>query len=175
MSSDFGFNAGQAPLQGPYRHPVEPSTGLIPPTNLRLQPEHSSSTINGEAAGRVAIAFALQSSQLHFNSCKSGKVEVWRLAVSGPFVCRCLISRTMPCFHTPLVEPCMRSCRTRLSEEASRCRTRTTGGPQLEAGVLLRIAHLDGKSVRNSRKSSHLVIDGLSGSWLSVGGKRALL
>src|SRR5664280_1274499 len=25
--------------------PVEPSTGLIPPTNLRLQPDHPSSTI----------------------------------------------------------------------------------------------------------------------------------
>ena len=31
------------------------------------------------------------------------------LAESGPFVCRCLISLTMPRFHTPLIEPDRRS------------------------------------------------------------------
>jgi hypothetical protein len=29
--------------------------------------------------------------------------------LSGPFVCRCLIIRTMPRFHIPLIEPDVRN------------------------------------------------------------------
>ena len=48
--------------------------------------------------------------QLAINGQKC-RVEMWRggfrrcLSVSGPFVCRCLISRSLPRFHIPLVEP----------------------------------------------------------------------
>ena len=40
------------------------------------------------------------------------------LAVSGPFVCRCLISRAVLRFHIPLIEPDVRFSRIRLSKEA---------------------------------------------------------
>ena len=39
------------------------------------------------------------------------------LSVPGPFVCRCLISRTVFRFHIPLIEPDVRFSRFRLSEE----------------------------------------------------------
>jgi hypothetical protein len=39
------------------------------------------------------------------------------LSVAGPFVCRCLTSRTMLRFHIPLIEPDVRICRIRLSEK----------------------------------------------------------
>ena len=54
------------------------------------------------------------------------------LAVADSFVCRCLISFTVPRFYTPLIEPDVQISRIRLSEEASRCRPRKTGGSQLE-------------------------------------------
>jgi hypothetical protein len=40
--------------------------------------------------------------------------------LSGPFVCRCLTSGTLPRFHLPLIEPDKRISRIRLSEKASR-------------------------------------------------------
>lgn len=46
------------------------------------------------------------------------------LSVAGPFVCRCLISRTLLRFHTPLVKPDGRFSRIRLSDKESRFRTR---------------------------------------------------
>jgi hypothetical protein len=46
------------------------------------------------------------------------------LAVSGPFVRRCLSSLTMLRFHIPLIEPDVRYSRIRLSEKASRFRPR---------------------------------------------------
>ena len=39
------------------------------------------------------------------------------LAVSGPFGSRCLTSRAMLRFYTPLIEPGVRICRIRLSDE----------------------------------------------------------
>ena len=51
-------------------------------------------------------------------SCRSG------LSVSGPFVCRCLTSRTMLRFHIPLVEPDVRISRIRLPLKTSRFRPR---------------------------------------------------
>jgi len=48
---------------------------------------------------------------------------------ADPFVCRCLISLTVPRFHTPLIEPDVRNDRIRLSEKVSRCRPRKTAGP----------------------------------------------
>ena len=44
-----------------------------------------------------------------------GRVEMWRggcrcgLSVAGPFVCRCLTSRTLLRFHIPLIEPDVRN------------------------------------------------------------------
>ena len=40
----------------------------------------------------------------------------WGLSVAGPFGCRCLTSLTMLRFHFPLIEPCVRISRTRLSD-----------------------------------------------------------
>ena len=40
----------------------------------------------------------------------------WGLSVTGPFGCRCLTSLTMLRFHFPLIEPCVRISRTRLSD-----------------------------------------------------------
>jgi len=54
------------------------------------------------------------------------------LSVSGPFVDRCLISRSMLRFHIPLIEPCMQISRTRLTEEVSRLRPRKVACPLLE-------------------------------------------
>jgi hypothetical protein len=51
------------------------------------------------------------------------------LAVAGPFVCRCLIIRTMLRFHIPLIEPDVRIVRIRLSEKVSRCRPREIARP----------------------------------------------
>jgi hypothetical protein len=39
------------------------------------------------------------------------------LSVAGPFVCRCLTSRTRLRFHIPLIAPDVRICRIRLSEK----------------------------------------------------------
>ena len=39
------------------------------------------------------------------------------LSVAGPFVCRCLNSRTMLRFHLPLIEPDGRFSRIRLSDK----------------------------------------------------------
>ena len=58
--------------------------------------------------------------------CRSG------LSVSGPFVCRCLITPTVLRFHIPLIEPDRRYSRIRLSEETSRFRPRKVGGPLSE-------------------------------------------
>ena len=52
-----------------------------------------------------------------------------RLSVSGPFVCRCLISRTLLRFHIPLVEPDMHISRIRLPLKTSRFRPRKTVRP----------------------------------------------
>jgi hypothetical protein len=41
----------------------------------------------------------------------------WDLSVTGPFGGRCLTIPTMLPFHTPLIEPDVRSCRIRLSEK----------------------------------------------------------
>ena len=41
------------------------------------------------------------------------------LSVSGPFVCRCLIIRTVLRFHIPLIEPDMRCSRIRLLDRTS--------------------------------------------------------
>src|SRR3954470_23022428 len=60
------------------------------------------------------------------------RVGMWRgwlrlaLTVPGPFGCRCLNIRASPRFHIPLIEPCLRISRTRLSDKNSRVRTRET-------------------------------------------------
>jgi hypothetical protein len=51
------------------------------------------------------------------------------LSVSGPFVSRCLIIRTILRFHIPLVEPDMQFSRIRLPEETSRVRSRKAALP----------------------------------------------
>ena len=51
------------------------------------------------------------------------------LSVSGTFVSRCLIIRTMLRFHIPLVEPDKQFSRIRLPEETSRVRSRKTAIP----------------------------------------------
>ena len=48
---------------------------------------------------------------------------------TGPFVCRCLTSRTLLRFHIPLIEPDMQISRIRLPEEVSRFRTRKAASP----------------------------------------------
>ena len=62
------------------------------------------------------------------------------LSVSGPFVCRCLIIRTVLRFHIPLIEPDKRVSRIRLPEETSRVRPRKAAFPcretnQAKAGI----------------------------------------
>ena len=51
------------------------------------------------------------------------------LSVSGSFVCRCLIIPTVRRFHIPLIEPDMHVSRIRLTEEASRFRSRKAALP----------------------------------------------
>ena len=51
------------------------------------------------------------------------------LAVSSPFVSRCLIIRTILRFHIPLVEPDRQFSRIRLPEETSRVRSRKAAFP----------------------------------------------
>jgi len=46
------------------------------------------------------------------------------LAVSGPFVCRCLIIHTLPRLYIPLIESDMRDQRIRLSDRTSCFRPR---------------------------------------------------
>jgi len=55
------------------------------------------------------------------------------LSVTDPFVCRCLTSRIMPRFHTPLIEPDRPVSGIRLSEKGSRCRPRKAAGSPGEA------------------------------------------
>ena len=52
----------------------------------------------------------------------TGRVEEWRGGLgtayrSGPFVCRGFTSRTLPRFHSPLIEPDMQISRIRLSDQ----------------------------------------------------------
>src|SRR5262249_46068448 len=68
---------------------------------------------------------------------ENGRVEEWRGGVgtsyrSGPFVCRGFTSRTLPRFHSPLIEPGVRICRTRLSDKDSCLRTREASRSPLE-------------------------------------------
>ena len=55
-----------------------------------------------------------------------GRVEVWRgdvrlsMSVSAPFVWRCLSGSAVAPFHTPLIEPDVRTARIRLSDKTSR-------------------------------------------------------
>ena len=83
----------------------------------------------------------------------TGGVEVWRGDVgsaypfAAPFGWRCLNSRTVLRFHTPLVEPGVRFSRTRLPDKGSRvrpweaCRSRLElDQAQLPVQVLVREA-----------------------------------
>jgi hypothetical protein len=49
--------------------------------------------------------------------------------LSGPFVCRCLTSAAVTRFHLPLVEPDVRICRIRLSDQVSCVRACKAGSP----------------------------------------------
>src|SRR5262249_28311839 len=62
----------------------------------------------------------------------SSRVQEWRGGLgaayrSGPFVGRGFTSRTMPRFHSPLIEPGGRISRTRLSDQISGVRSREAG------------------------------------------------
>src|SRR5439155_4465977 len=67
------------------------------------------------------------------------RVERWRGGLgaaypfAGPFVPRCLTSRTMPRFHPPLIEPDVRISRIRLSDQESCVRARPVAGPQRQS------------------------------------------
>lgn len=54
------------------------------------------------------------------------------LSVSGPFVCRCLNSPTLPRFHHPVIEPDRRISRIRLSDKGSGFRPREGLRPRTE-------------------------------------------
>jgi hypothetical protein len=55
------------------------------------------------------------------------------LSVAGPFVCRCLTSRTVPRFHRPLIEPDVQISRIRLSDQVGSRQSHTRGGSPLFA------------------------------------------
>jgi len=50
--------------------------------------------------------------------------KVWPCKLAGPFGCRCPSIPTKPRFHSPLIEPDVRICRIRLSDQDSRLRSR---------------------------------------------------
>src|SRR5205085_4468686 len=52
---------------------------------------------------------------------------------TDPFGCRCLTITTLLRFHFPLIEPDVRICRIRLSDQVSYVRTRVVERPPLEA------------------------------------------
>ena len=54
------------------------------------------------------------------------------LAVSRPFVCRCLTSQTVLRFHPPLIKPDVRISRIRLSDKDSCVRPRDVAVAQTE-------------------------------------------
>ena len=67
--------------------------------------------------------------------------------LTGPFVCRCLNSRTMLRFHTPLIKPDVRISRIRLPDKDSRFRPREAASQHREADetqclvqILVRVA-----------------------------------
>ena len=54
------------------------------------------------------------------------------LSDAGPFVCRCLTSRTMLRFHLPLIKPDVRISRIQLSDKDSCVRPRNVAVAQAE-------------------------------------------
>src|SRR4051812_36026428 len=102
----------------PSRHPSVPTssppvrpgasrgpTSLSRPRTFRPRP-HTRPDLTLVESGCSAVAFRLG------------------LAVPGPFGRRCLIIPASPRFYTPLIEPCVRISRTRLSDKNSCGRTR---------------------------------------------------
>ena len=62
-----------------------------------------------------ADGLLISAEELPWRNPISGRVEMWRgdlglaYPFPGPFVCRCLIVRTMFRFHIPLIEPDVRN------------------------------------------------------------------
>ena len=69
--------------------------------------------------------------------CGGSRVEEWHGGLgaayrSGPFVCRGFTSRTLPRFHSPLIEPDVQLSRIRLSDQVPHVRSREAELPSLE-------------------------------------------
>jgi hypothetical protein len=66
----------------------------------------------------------------------------WCLAVTGPFGCRCLTSKTLPRFHVPLIEPDVQVYRIRLSDKDSCIRPRGAGQAPAQVDEPVRFVQL---------------------------------